>query len=71
VKKYAHLPWTTGRAALQRTNIDIGQPLDEVLESVENLWLYTQQLFEHDKEQDQEIQDLKDQIRSQQKEIEM
>jgi hypothetical protein len=55
VKKYAHRTWTTGRAALQRPSIDIGQRPNEVLESVKNLWLYTKQLFEHDKEQDQEI----------------
>ena len=51
--------------------IALGQRLNEVLESVENLYLYSQQLFKHDKQQDQEIQDLKDHIRSQQKEIEM
>jgi cell division protein FtsL len=38
---------------------------------MDNLYLYSQQFFKHDKQQDQEIQDLKDHIRSQQKEIEM
>ena len=69
VKEYAHLPWTTGRTELGK--IDLGQRLNEVLESVENLYLYVQQLFEHDKAQDQDIRDLKDHIRNQQKAIEM
>jgi hypothetical protein len=69
VKEHAHLHWTTGRAELGK--IDLGQRLNEVLESVENLYLYSQQLFKYDKQRDQEIQDLKDHIRSQQKEIEM
>jgi hypothetical protein len=68
-KEHTHLPWTTGRAELGK--IDLGQRLNEILESVDNLYLYSQQLFKHDKQQDQEIQDLKDHIRSQQKEIEM
>jgi hypothetical protein len=62
-------PRTTGRTELGK--IDLGQRLNEVLESVENLYLYSQQLFKHDKQQDQEIQDLKGHIRNQQKEIEM
>ncbi len=53
VKEHAHLPSTTGRA--DRSKIDLGQRLNEVLESVENMWLYIQQLFNHDKEQDQRI----------------
>jgi hypothetical protein len=69
VKEHARLPWTTGHAELGK--IDLGQRLNEVLESVDNLYLYSQQLFKHDKQQDQEIQDLKDHIRGQQKEIEM
>ena len=69
VKEHAHLHWTTGRAELGK--IDLSQRLNEVLESVENLYLYSQQLFKYDKQRDQEIQDLKDHIRSQQKEIEM
>jgi len=55
VKKHAHLPWITGRAELKDKKISIGQRMNEVFESVENLWLYIQQLFEQDKEQNQRI----------------
>jgi len=55
VKKHAHLPWITGRAELKYKKISIGQRMNEVFESVENLWLYIQQLFEQDKEQNQRI----------------
>ena len=58
VKKHAHLPWITGRAELKDKKISIGQRMNEVLESLENLWLYIQQLFEQDKEQDQRIDKL-------------
>jgi len=57
VKEHAPLPWTTGHAELGK--IGFGQRLNKGLESMENLCLYSQQLFEHDKQQDQEIQDLK------------
>lgn len=55
MKKHAHLPWITGRAELKDKKISIGQRMNEVFESVENLWLYIQQLFEQDKEQNQRI----------------
>jgi hypothetical protein len=42
VKKYAHLPWTTGRAELKEKKVSLGQRVNEVLESVGNLWLYIQ-----------------------------
>ncbi len=67
VKEHTHR--TIGRAALG--NIDLGQRLNAVLASVENLYLYIQQLFEHDKAQGQDRRDLKDQSRHQQKAMEM
>ena len=60
VKEHAHLPWVTCRA--ERGIIDLGQRLNEVLESVENLWLYIQQLFEHDTELDAHIDRLEKEI---------
>ena len=57
VKEHVPLHWTTGHAELGK--IGFGQRLNKGLESMENLCLYSQQLFEHDKQQDQEIQDLK------------
>jgi len=60
VKAHAHLPWTTGRA--KRGTIDLSQRFNEVLESVENMWLYVQQLFEHDKAHYQRIDKLEKEI---------
>ena len=62
MKKHAHLPWITGRAELKDKEVSIGQRMNEVFESVENLWLYIQQLFEQDKEQDQRIDKLEKEI---------
>jgi hypothetical protein len=62
VKKHAHLPWTTGRAELKEKKVSLGQRVNQILESVENMWLYIQQLFEHDKVQDQRIDKLEEEI---------
>ncbi|TSD04607.1 MAG: hypothetical protein Athens071412_744, partial [Parcubacteria group bacterium Athens0714_12] len=64
VDKNSHLPWATGRDDLKDEKLSLGQRLNQVLEAVENLWLYIVRLFDKDRELENRIEYLEAEIQS-------